>query len=75
MTISWTEKRANEEVLLIVGENKCLLSTMENRRGKTLGNLDSEHNNFIKNMIEGKIVNLKVSEDNKQLKEAVTQKK
>lgn len=48
---------------------------MENRRGKTLGNLDSEHNNFIKNMIEGKIVNLKVSEDNKQLKEAVTQKK
>lgn len=32
MEISWKEKVINEEVLAIVGENRCLLSAIENGR-------------------------------------------
>ncbi|KAI5638904.1 reverse transcriptase (RNA-dependent DNA polymerase) domain-containing protein [Phthorimaea operculella] len=52
--ISWTEKKTNDEVLHRVNEKRCLLRTIENRRGKMIGHL-MRHDNFWKNIVEGKI--------------------
>ncbi|XP_048006632.1 uncharacterized protein LOC125241959 [Leguminivora glycinivorella] len=52
--ISWTEKVTNEEVLNRVKEKRCILRTVECRRGNMLGHL-LRHDEFIKIIIEGKV--------------------
>lgn len=48
------EKINNEEVLERVKAKRLLISTKEIRRGKMVGRLTC-HDNFINNMVEGKI--------------------
>ncbi|CAH0406949.1 unnamed protein product [Chilo suppressalis] len=52
--ISLTEKLSNERILDIVGERKALIDTLENRYLRMFGHL-VRHDEFIKNIIEGKV--------------------
>lgn len=53
-SISWTEKKTNEEVLSMVKEDRCLLKTIQNRRGRMIGHL-MRHDAFFVNILEGKV--------------------
>lgn len=39
MNMSWTEKRPNEEVLIMVNQKRKLLKTVDNRGDKMVGHL------------------------------------
>lgn len=49
-----TEKRSNEEVLIIVNEKRDLIETIDNRRGKIVGHL-IRHDDLFETILEGKI--------------------
>ena len=52
--ISWTHKVTNQEVLRRVNKKRVLMEIIQNRRGKMIGHL-IRHDNFMGNIIEGKI--------------------
>lgn len=49
-----TEKRSNEEVLIIVNEKRDLIETIDNRRGKIVGHL-IRHDDLFETILEAKI--------------------
>lgn len=48
--MSWTETKTNEWVLKIVHEKRCLLVTIDNRRGKIFLN-PMQHDRFLRSTI------------------------
>ena len=54
LKISWVDKVSNVEVLQKVGENRCILDTVQHRKLRWVGHI-LRHDSLLRDIIEGRM--------------------